>query len=47
MLPQLITGEEITFLMKFETIFKSCIRIVTGNNIVLTTSISVLPENDI
>jgi len=37
---------EMTFLMKFETELKSCIRIVTGNNIALITIISVLPESD-
>jgi len=35
-----------TFLMKFEIIFESCIRIGTGNNIALITNISVLPESD-
>jgi len=43
---QFIAGAEITFLMKFETILKSCITIGTGNNIALITSISVLSESD-
>jgi len=46
MIPQLIAGAEMKFLMKFETILKFCIRIDTGNNIALITSISVLPESD-
>jgi len=37
---------EMTFLMKFETILKSCIRIGTGKSIPLITSISALPESD-
>jgi hypothetical protein len=47
MFPQLITVAEMTFLMKFESIWKSCISISAGNNIVLITSISVLLESDI
>jgi len=46
MIPQLIASAEMNFLMKFETILKFCIRIDTGNNIALITSISVLPESD-
>ena len=45
MFSQLITRAEMTFLIKFESIFESCIRIGTGSNIALLTSISVLPES--
>jgi len=46
MFPQLNMFAEMAFLMKFETILKSCITIGRGNNIALITSISVLPESD-
>jgi len=46
MFPQFIAVAEMTFLMKFETILKSCIRIGTGNSIALITSISAISESD-
>jgi hypothetical protein len=46
MFPQFITGAEMRFLMKFETILKSCTRIGTGNSIALITSISAISESD-
>jgi hypothetical protein len=44
--PQMITVVEMTFLMKFVSIWKSRVRIGTGNYIALITSISVIPESD-
>ena len=46
MFPQLIMGADMKFLMKFESILKSCIRIGVRNSIALITSISVVSESD-